>query len=317
MNKFNTPIIFLIFKRKKETSLVFEEIRKIKPSKLFIVADGPRNEEEKILSSETRKIVDKIDWECEIYRNYSDINLGCRERVISGINWAFEKIDRAIILEDDCLPNQDFFRFSEEMLEKYKDNENIMHIGGSNFQDNNKEFINSIKGDSYYFSNIAQIWGWATWKKAWNKYDSNMITWEKIKDKKDFIKHFPNKYIYQYWKYFFEKMHRNEFDTWDIAWTYTCFKENGLCIMPKVNLIENTGSDASTATHKSNNLTHIKTSALIFPLTHPNIIKENRIADKYTYKRVYGVNTNIRNVLKSYMKHYLPSLFEKIKSFMK
>jgi len=312
----DTPIAFIIFKRWKETSLVFEEIRRMKPSKLFIIADGPRNDEEKKLCEETRKIVEKIDWQCEIYRDYSNKNLGCRERVVSGLDWVFESVDRAIILEDDCLPDQSFFRFSEELLEKYKDNENIMHIGGTNFQQNNPKFLYSISNDSYYFSNIAQIWGWATWKRAWNKYDKSMLSWSRIKNLSEFKSYFPSLHIYQYWKDFFEKMSQNKFDTWDIAWTYACFKEKGLCIMPKVNLIENIGS-SDQATHKINNLTHISRESIELPLYHPSTIMINSDYDFFTYKKVYGIKNNLFNSIKSYMKEYLPSFFKYIKFLMK
>src|SRR5574343_911675 len=162
-----TSVIFLIFRRPKETSLVFEQIRKARPAKLFIVADGPRNPEEKKLTDSTREIVSKIDWPCEVFRNYSDVNLGCRECVSSGITWAFNNTDEAIILEDDCLPNETFFKYCEEMLPKHRNDNRIMHIGGTNFQQDNPGYQSSIGNDSYYYSNIAQIWGWATWKRSW------------------------------------------------------------------------------------------------------------------------------------------------------
>lgn len=311
-----TPIVFIIFRRPDETSSVFSEIRKAKPEKLFIIADGPRNTEEKELTDRTREIVSNINWKCEIYKDFSEKNMGCRERVVSGLNWVFDNTDKAIILEDDCLPNQDFFRFSEEMLIRYEDNENIMHIGGSNFQQENNEFKKSLNNSDYYFSKISQIWGWATWKRAWNKYDERMDTWSSKRSNKNFRKVFPNLFIYQYWKYIFDKMYKDEFDTWDIAWTYTCFKENGLCIMPIENLVENIGKGPD-ATHKTNNLTNIKAIGINFPLKHPSEIKVNQIADKFTYEKVYGVKSSLIKIIKSYIKEYLPFLFKHIKLFLK
>lgn len=212
-----TSVIFLIFRRPKETSLVFEQIRKARPAKLFIVADGPRNPEEKKLTDSTREIVSKIDWPCEVFRNYSDVNLGCRECVSSGITWAFNNTDEAIILEDDCLPNETFFKYCEEMLPKHRNDNRIMHIGGTNFQQDNPGYQSSIGNDSYYYSNIAQIWGWATWKRSWDKYDKHMQTWPNTLNLKTFKRIFPNLPTYNYWKHMFTRLYKNETDTWDIA----------------------------------------------------------------------------------------------------
>jgi len=130
---FDIPILFIIFKRPDTTSVVFEQIKKIKPKKLYIASDGPRNESDIEKCLQTKKIVENIDWPCEIKRNYSEKNLGCGRRVSSAIDWIFEKEEQAIILEDDCLPNKDFFLYCKQMLETYKGNEKIMMISGTNY----------------------------------------------------------------------------------------------------------------------------------------------------------------------------------------
>ena len=148
--KLTTPVAFIIFNRPDTTRIVFEEIKKAKPEKLLIIADGPRNNKpgEKERCAETRAIVENIDWECEVLRNYSDKNMGCKNRVASGLNWVFENVEEAIILEDDCLPDQSFFRYCQELLEKYRDDKRIMLIAGDNmlFENNKQKY-------SYYFSN--------------------------------------------------------------------------------------------------------------------------------------------------------------------
>ena len=167
----NTPVVFIIFNRPDTTQKVFDEIKKVKPKKLFVISDGPRKPSEEKLCVETRKIIDGVDWECEVLKNYSDKNLGLKERISSGLNWVFNNTEEAIILEDDCVPDQSFFKFCEEMLDRYRGNKNIMMIGGSNPL---KDF--EIE-NAYTFSKYYQIWGWATWKRAWDKYDIDMKGW--------------------------------------------------------------------------------------------------------------------------------------------
>ena len=156
--EFSIPILFLVFNRPETTALVFQEIRKVRPQQLFVAADGPRpdrtGEAEKC--AEVKKIVAAVDWPCEVKTLFRDNNLGCRVAVSSAINWFFENVEEGIILEDDCLPHPDFFRFCNELLDYYRNDERIMHIGGNNFQ-----FVNKYGKSSYYFSHYAHIWGWA------------------------------------------------------------------------------------------------------------------------------------------------------------
>lgn len=308
-----TSVIFIIFKRPVETTRVFEEIRKARPPKLFIVADGPRNDEEKKLTDATRAVVNNVDWPCEVEKNYAETNLGCRQRVWSGLNWAFDKLpnetDGAIILEDDCLPDPSFFSYCEEMLGRYKNDTQVMHIAGVHFQ-------NRSTPESYYFSHIAQIWGWATWKRAWKLYDGSMETWLQKHALSHLKRVFPNRVTFHYWRHMFDRMHAGELDTWDVAWTYTVFKERGLCIMPRVNLIENIGSSAH-ATHKASQFMHQKTSPLTFPLIHPQKKKVNKSADLVTYKKIYGIRNSFRNALVAWTKDNLPFLFNHIQRLVR
>ena len=151
IGNFKTPILFIIFNRPDVTQKVFNEIKKIKPKKLFITADGARNEDEWKKCNKARNIINQIDWECEIRKNYSDKNLGCKIGVSSGIDWFFKNVEQGIILEDDCLPNQSFFWFCRELLSKYKDDKRIGSISGSNpftrnFQHSNSYFFHATTG---------------------------------------------------------------------------------------------------------------------------------------------------------------------------
>ena len=168
---FEVPISFHIFNRPETTQLVFNEIKKIRPKQLFITADGPRDNKlsDKEACEKVRLIIDDIDWECELHTNFSDINKGSFKSTSEGITWVFEHVERAIILEDDCVPSGSFFKFCYELLDYYQDDTRVSIISGNNFQKGNNE----IK-DSYYFSRYTHIWGWATWKENWGYFEKNV-----------------------------------------------------------------------------------------------------------------------------------------------
>ena len=315
--KLTTPVIFLFWKRPETTVRVLEKIREAKPRELFLVADGPRDEREKILCAKTRELVKKmIDWDCQIYKNYSDINLGCRARVSSGIDWAFRQTDRAIILEDDCLPYPDFFYFCEELLKKYKNYKHIMHIGGTNTQQNNNEFNCE---ESYYFSQIAQIWGWATWKRAWQRYDVNIKNWPQVKESERWKMTLPNYAVREYWTNLMEEMYQNKNprkNTWDAQWFYAVLTNNGLAITPKNNLITNIGFGVeSTHALQNDAKANLPLNKLELPIVHPTAIKINIKADNYNWKFVFRINNTWKKKIKSFLRHYVPELYSLAKEF--
>ncbi|MDD5363584.1 MAG: hypothetical protein PHN88_15790 [Ignavibacteria bacterium] len=277
----NTPILFLIFNRPDTTYEVFECIRKVKPKKLFVSADGPRankpGEDEKCRL--TREVIKKIDWDCELHTDFSDVNLGCKKGVTKGINWFFSNVDEGIILEDDCLADESFFTLCSSLLEKYRDNENIMHIGGVNFQDGIK------RGDaSYYFSRLCHVWGWATWKRAWSNYDVEIKNYDSGKYDSVIGSVIPNGEIRSYYKKYFELVKNNLMDTWDFQWVWTVWSNNGLSIIPNENLVKNIGfgEEATHTTDNSSSLSGINTGK-ISTLVHPGKIEPLPEADRYTY----------------------------------
>ena len=171
-SKLNCPVLFLVYNRLETTKKVFNVIKKVKPARLYISSDGPKLEkvnESKIINDIREFILSNIDWDCKVYKLFQKNNLGCKHAVSNGINWFFENENFGIILEDDCLPNQSFFFFCEAMLEKYALDKRINMITGTSYL---PEDIN-INVD-YFFSKYFPIWGWATWKDRWNKYDINM-----------------------------------------------------------------------------------------------------------------------------------------------
>ena len=285
----STPVAFFIFNRPDVTSKVFQAIRAVRPLTLLVVADGPRLEiaGEKERCEEVRKVIEMIDWDCEVLKNYSEINLGCRDRISSGLDWVFEEVEEAIILEDDSLPHPTFFRFCEEMLKKYRHNEQIMAISGANFQ-----FGRKRGNDSYYFSHYSIIWGWATWRRAWEKYDLNMSQWPEIKESPWLDEIFPDKSVRKYWMNAFDGVFNGTIDTWDYQFEFACLLNKGLCVIPNINLVSNIGFGAdATRTKEISRFSNIPLEEMDFPLNHPSIIVRDKDADFFTEKDQYVLHS--------------------------
>jgi len=228
-------------------------------------------------------MVDRVDWDCEIRKNYSEVNLGCKKRLSSGLDWVFSEVKEAIILEDDCRPHPTFFRFCEELLQKYRDDDRIGHIGGVNFQFGRK------RGPySYYFSRYPHIWGWASWRRAWKGYDPSLTVWPKAKEEKR-LRHFlGDRSLVGYWTRIFEKVYQQQIDTWDYQWVFHCWTQNRLAVIPNVNLISNLGFDTNaTHTTRRSKFNSMKTETMEFPLFHPPDIMRDASADAYTEKDHY------------------------------
>lgn len=284
-SQLTTPVAFLIFNRPETTKRVFEAIRQAKPPKLLVVADGPRTdklgEAEKCFAA--RAIIDQVDWECEVLTNYSDVNLGCRKRVSSGLDWVFEQVEEAIILEDDCLPHPTFFRYCQELLEKYRDDKRVMMISGDNFQ-----FGRNRTEYSYYFSHYGHCWGWASWRRAWTKYDDSMGLWKELRDNSWLNDVLENEQTVAYWSRIFQAVYEG-FNTWDYIWQYILWLNNGLTILPNVNLVSNIGFGSGTHTNMINNqLANMKVEALNLPLIHPPFLIRNTQADNYTEVTIFS-----------------------------
>lgn len=284
----STPVLFMIFNRPDVTQRVFDEIQKAKPIKLFVAADGPREQihDDANKCQATRDIINQVDWDCEVIKNYSDINLGCGRCVSSSINWVFEEVEEAIILEDDCLPAPSFFHFCQELLDKYRDDKRIMHIGGNNFQ-----FGQNRTNYSNYFSKYTHCWGWASWRRAWKHFDHNMKTWPEFKKNKMIKSVCKDPYEQEYWTRIFDRMLENAPvpDIWDYQWLYACWSQNGLSVIPNVNLVSNIGfgPDSTHCKDGKSSLAELSTTD-IWKIAHPQIIVRDRDADIFTFDHVYG-----------------------------
>jgi len=282
-----TPVVFIIFNRPDTTRWVFEEIRKAKPKELYIIADGPRenNTEDDDLCKNTREVVEKVDWDCAVYKNYATENLGCKVRVSTGLKWMFQHSERAIILEDDCLPHHSFFRFCQELLEFYKDDEEVNLIAGSNFI---SKYSN--KNYSYYFSVFHHFWGWATWKRSWELFNLRMDNWQELKRNKLLSKIVPDKKSAKYWETIFDEVYTGKISSsWAYHWYYSSWKNKKLAITPSVNLVSNIGF-GQQATHTKNRK-HIRANIPLediqFPLIHPPAIKSDVTSDMNEAKIIF------------------------------
>lgn len=278
----STPVAFFIFNRPALTETVFKSIASAKPKKLLLVADGPHSLDEVRKCEEVKAIVKRVDWDCEVLTNFSDVNLGCKHRVSTGLNWVFSNVNEAIILEDDCLPTFSFFEFCQELLRYYRHDERVMHISGTNFQ------AGQIRSKySYYYSKYVHVWGWASWRRAWQHYDVEIGGWTEFKEL--ISSHCKDPYEKKYWTDIFNSVSKGVVDTWDYQWMFTCWTQHGLAVIPNRNLVSNIGFD-SDATHTvdvNNPFSRLPTSD-IQEVSHPKIVVEHVEADSYTFDHVFG-----------------------------
>ena len=291
-----TPVLFMTFERPGTTKKVFESIRQAQPKRLYIAQNFPSsdNTEEIKKWKDVRAIIENIDWNCDVRKLYRERYLDVKTSVSSAIDWFFENVEEGIILEDDCLPSQSFFWFCQELLEYYRDDTRIMTISGTNFQ------FGKMRGEgSYYFSKYVHAWGWAGWRRSWRHYDVDIKSFEKFKTENRINNIFRIKQQQKYWTKVFQLVHEGKIDTWDYQWAYSCFINNGLCIMPNVNLVSNIGFGIdSTHTQDENSIFSKIKGEEITEIVHPEFVLANQEADLFTSKVWFG-NINIFNKIKN------------------
>jgi hypothetical protein len=296
------PVLFLIFNRLSTTQQVFAAIRAAQPRRLYIAADGPRLERlgEAVQVQLVRDyVLSQIDWDCEVKTLFRVENLGCRIAVSSAIDWFFAQEEEGIILEDDCLPDASFFAYAAELLRRYRYDQRIMAIGGTHLQRDHPS------NDSYFFSRNIEIWGWASWRRAWQYYDREIRLWPNLRDT-DWLLSIGegNPHFQRYWQRIFDQVFAGQINTWDYQWVFTCWSQHGLTILPTHNLIRNLGfSDNATHTSDSDTrLANLPLESLALPLSHPpNIVKDyaaDRWCDRYIQKITFSHDliTRLRSV---------------------
>lgn len=270
-----TPVALFVFNRPSTTEVVFEAIAAQRPNVLLLIADGPRPTRigEAEQCARVRQIVTRVNWQCDVRTNFAAKNLGCRLRMASGLDWVFSEVERAIILEDDCVPDPSFFRFCEELLERYANDTRVMQLSGFN-----RLGTTGDRGASYLYSKFGPIWGWATWRRAWQSYDVQMKSWPAVRTDTHLALYDSRRE--RRWRLsVFDKTYRNEIDTWDYQWAFAKMINSGLSVIPHRSLVANIGFGPD-ATHT----TEVREAPMPifempFPLIHPQCIVRDHAFD--------------------------------------
>lgn len=281
---YNIPILFIIFNRLDTTEQVFEKIRKQKPKYLYIAADGPRKNREDDIENcrKTREIVNKIDWDCELKTLFREENLGCGKAVSGAITWFFENVEMGIILEDDCLPHEDFFPYCEELLIKYKDDERISIISGNNYE------INGNTDASYFFSACSHIWGWASWQRVWTNYQYDINVFKKKELNKKIRKYGSTLEERMYWYYRAtivrsnKAMKKRRINTWDYQAVFSYWMKDYLAILPQKCLITNIGfMEGATHTNTYSKDNSFKFNSIMPLKYNDNVVRDTKADTEY------------------------------------
>lgn len=283
MGNLSAPVSLFVYRRPEHTKWVVERIREVEPSRVLVVGDGPADETEEDQVEAVRRIIAETDWECEVSKNYADSNLGLKERFATGLDWIFETVEESIILEDDTLPDPSFFRFCDELLERYRGDDRVWDITGRN------EVEGCCPGhNSYFYSYNGGIWGWATWRSSYEEYDPDMTAWKNpvIRD------HIRDVLADRWQSYYLEEIYdmtcRGDIETWDYQWGFARLRNNAVSVIPRSNLVKNIGfgklATNTTEPEESHAFGAGTLNEVNFPLQHPDFVGTNRKYDKEFHK---------------------------------
>lgn len=263
-----TPVAMMVYNRPEHTARVFERIADAEPPVLLVVADGPV-EDDREQCQKTRAVTEAVDWDCTVHRNYADTNMGIKDRFQSGLDWVFDTVEEAIILEDDCLPNRSFFRFIEGMLEEYRDDERVMDVSGSNHLETWKDDI-----QDYHFTRYGGIWGWGTWADRWELCRQDMEGWNDERVKAIVDGYLDSRRQQVYLRYLLDMTSSGNLKTWAYQWGFTRAANWSLTVTPSRNLVSNIGfgEKATNTTAENSDLASISTHELSFPIERRDLV---------------------------------------------
>jgi hypothetical protein len=290
------PVLVLAFNRPESTARVIAALRDVRPRTLCLAVDGPRagrpDERERVL--EVQRLADSVDWDCDVRTLFRPENLGCKLAVSQAIGWFFDQFEAGIVLEDDCVAHPSFFPYAAELLDRYRDDERVCMVSGDNFQ-----FGRRRTSHSYYFSMHTHIWGWASWRRAWRLYDHRMTLWPELRDGGWLEDLLGDRAAAAYWRRIFDATHAERNTSWAYRWTFAAWANNGLTILPNVNLVSNIGfGDAATHTlRRRNRLAALPVAEMAFPLDHPPFMIRDAQADRFTQRRVFGTGAWPRRIV--------------------
>jgi glycosyl transferase family 2 len=280
------PVLLLAFNRPDTTARVLQSVQAAQPGRLYLAVDGPRDDrpEDAQRVRQVQELAANLPWSSEVRTLFRDRNLGCKLAVSQAITWFFSEVDAGIILEDDCVAHPSFFPYAAELLERYRDDERIMMISGDNFQHGRRR-----AGYSYYFSRYTHIWGWATWRRAWQRYDHRMAAWPELRDGGWLMDVLGEREAAEYWARVFEETFSERNNSWAYRWMFAAWSHSGLTVLPSVNLVSNIGF-GEQATHT---LRHDASKAnlglgeMVFPLRHPPYLIRDAQADAYSQRHLF------------------------------
>jgi len=279
-----SPVVLIIFNRPKHTAVVLNAIRQARPGKLFVVADGPRknNERDAFLCAQARCLLENIDWPCVVARNYSDENLGLRKRVVTGLDWVFRHEEEAIVLEDDCVPSEQFFGFCSVLLERYRDDPRVWAVSGDNFLGEE-----SRGDDSYYFSKYFHCWGWATWRRVWRQFSPDIEFWSEFRSSPRWNELHDTLEEQECWDFIYSGVRSGSVNSWAFPFMLNMWRANGLCANPRFNLVENIGFDAEGTNCREGTKLSVAAIGALGAISDRNAITADASADRLTFINVY------------------------------
>jgi len=280
----STPVALSVFNRPSTTERVFKAIAQARPRQLFVFADGPRSPDDARLCAHALAVVDNVDWECDVRYDVSAQNLGARRRYASGVDWVFSHVDEAIILDDDCLPDPTFFPFCEAMLERHRDDPRVMMVCGTNYLQRWKD-----DQQSYHFSHFGSVWGWATWKRAWELYDVEMKRWADAEVKQRIRDLLDDDEVFESQARRFDRLTADTEDrhSWDLPWSLARLAHGGLTVVPAVSLVVNLGNADGRGLPLDHPLATIPVAPMRFPLQEPAAVAVDREYDKLHIRRIF------------------------------
>jgi len=307
--QFKTPILFLTFNRPKETLKVLNAIKTIRPRYLFISSDGPRKDHptDEDKCNQVRKILKNVDWPCKVSTLLHKNNLGCRLAVSTAITWFFNHVKEGIILEDDCLPENSFFPYCELLLEKYRFDERISMISGTN------SLLGRVKSrDKYVFSRYFPVWGWASWRRAWKLFDISMLKWKQFRTNNTISQYYSDNSFSEYVSAEFDLYFSNKIDTWDIPWYFTCLFQSTLCILPLKNLIQNIGRSGTHTSARPSPFENYHTEPIdMTNIIHPQYVTPNIQVSHEIQKNILNICYRLPSRLKLKLKYLLEHTISK------
>ena len=304
------PVLITAFKRVDTTRQVFETLRLARPPRLYFACDGGRNEKEWEQCRAVRALVSLVDWKCELFTRFSEVNRGSKWGMSEAISWFFENEEEGIVLEDDIVPARSFFPFCEELLERYRTDERVWAIIGNNLM---TEWPQQNK-DSYWFSEhgYGAYWGWASWRRSWQRFDVNMERWPAVRDSEMLDGYFISSAEKDEAMAIFEATWNGAIPTaWDYQFDFAKILDRGMNIIPSVNLCRNVGFvGEGTHTVKENDIRNKEElDEITFPLMHPPNMLVDAPRDKAYFERY--VRTPLFRRFKNAIKALLPDQVDK------